>query len=67
MEASRVGLGWALLPESQARVLLDGGEVVLVDDHVLEVPLFWQRWRLESPALEKLTAAVVDAAGVLHS
>ncbi|AHI22599.1 LysR family transcriptional regulator ArgP [Corynebacterium vitaeruminis] len=66
MEAARVGLGWALLPEAQASALLGRGEVVLVDDQVLEVPLFWQRWRLESPALERLTEAVVGAARVLH-
>lgn len=62
MEAARVGLGWAMLPDIQALPLLDSGEVVMLDSEVHEVPLYWQRWRLESPALERLTQAVVDAA-----
>lgn len=65
MEAARVGLGWALLPEQQAVQLLEGGEVVRLDDAVIHVPLYWQRWRLESPSLEKLTDAVVEAASDL--
>lgn len=65
MEAARVGLGWALLPEQQAGQLLETGEVVRLDDSVIDVPLYWQRWRLESPSLEKLTDAVIAAAGNL--
>lgn len=65
VEAARVGLGWALLAEAQADPLLATGELVRLDDRVLEVPLYWQRWRLESELLDQLTAAVVAAAGVL--
>lgn len=66
MEAARVGLGWALLPEEQASKLLEAGEVVRLDDSVIDVPLYWQRWRLESPSLEKLTDAVIEAASTLQ-
>ncbi|MCZ9309097.1 ArgP/LysG family DNA-binding transcriptional regulator [Corynebacterium uberis] len=66
VEAARVGLGWALLPDFQAEPLLRARDVVLLDDRVLQVRLYWQRWRLESPLLEDLTAAVVDAAAVLR-
>ena len=62
LEAARVGLGWALVPHIQAQPLLDSGDLVLVDDRVSRVPLFWQHWRLESPLLQKLSAAVVAAA-----
>lgn len=65
VEAARVGLGWALLVESQADPLLAAGELVRLDDRVLEVPLYWQRWRLESELLDQLTTAVVRAAGAL--
>lgn len=65
-EAARVGLGWALLPEQHAAPLLDSGEVVRLDDSIIEVPLYWQRWRLESPSLENLTDAVVSAARELN-
>lgn len=65
VEAARVGLGWALLPEAQASPLLETGELVRLDDRVLEVPLHWQRWRLESVLLDQLTDAVVTASAVL--
>lgn len=65
VEAARVGLGWALLPEAQASPLLETGELVRLDDRVLEVPLHWQSWRLESVLLDQLTDAVVTASAVL--
>lgn len=66
MEAARVGLGWALLPQQQAYPLMRAGEVVALDEQVHEVPLFWQRWRLESTALTQLTEAVVQASAELR-
>ncbi|MDP9850890.1 LysR family transcriptional regulator ArgP [Corynebacterium lowii] len=66
VEATCAGLGWSLLPEQQAHPLLASGEVVRLDDHVVEVPLYWQRWRLESPTLDVLSAAVVGAAEQLE-
>lgn len=62
VEACRVGLGWALLPELQAAPALDAGELVVLDGPVLEVPLYWQRWRLKSRTLDMLTRAVSAAA-----
>lgn len=66
MEAARVGLGWAMLPESQARQLIDSGDVVHLDNSVMEVPLYWHRWRLQSEALDRLSDAVIRAAEVLQ-
>lgn len=66
VEATRVGLGWSFLPLQQAQPLLESGEITRLDDTVLEVPLYWQRWRLESPALERLTAAVIEASESLR-
>lgn len=60
--AVRVGLGWGMLPANQAQACLDSGELVLLDDYTEHVPLYWQRWRLESPILEKLSTAVITAA-----
>ena len=65
LEATRVGLGWSLVPELQAGELIASGELVLLDDTVVTVPLYWQRWRLESDLLERLTAGVAAAAGEL--
>lgn len=60
--AVRVGLGWGMLPEPQARADLASGELVRLSADVIDVPLYWQRWRLDSPKLAALTAAVRTAA-----
>ena len=63
LAAVRTGLGWGMLPEPQARADLAAGQLVRLSGDVLDVPLFWQRWRLDSPRLTTLTAAVREAAG----
>ena len=60
--AVRLGLGWGMLPEPQARALLAAGELVRLSDDALDVPLYWQRWRLDSPRLGALTTVVSRAA-----
>jgi LysR family transcriptional regulator (chromosome initiation inhibitor) len=63
LEAVRCGLGWGSIPEPQLEPLLASGELVRLHarDHV-DVPLHWVRWRLDSPALERLSDAVHAAA-----
>ena len=61
-EAVRLGLGWGMIPEPQARPELTAGSLVLLSDEVIDVPLYWQRWRLDSPRLGALTTAVRQAA-----
>ena len=62
-EAIKLGLGWGLMPESQCRAGLHSGELVeLVPGHVSSIPLYWQRWKIQSTALDVLTAAVTNAA-----
>lgn len=58
------GLGWGAIPQQQALPLLEDGSVVRVggDRHV-DVPLFWHRWRVGSPALDRMTELVQSAAG----
>jgi LysR family transcriptional regulator (chromosome initiation inhibitor) len=56
--AVRAGLGWGVLPEPQARADLAAGALVRLSDDVVDVPLYWQRWRLDSPRLAALTDAV---------
>ncbi|MGH3207933.1 MAG: LysR family transcriptional regulator ArgP [Trebonia sp.] len=60
--AVRLGLGWAMLPEPQARVDLAEGALVRLSADVIDIPLHWQRWRLDSPKLTALTGAVRAAA-----
>ncbi len=65
-EAARRGLGWCLVPEPQLLPDLEAGRLVRLPgrDHLnrVDVPLHWQRWRLDSPALAQLTDAVHAAA-----
>ena len=58
LEAVCLGLGWGMVPEPQ----LDGRIVPLVGRLHVDVPLHWQRWRLDSPVLDRLTDAVRRAA-----
>ncbi|MFG2278277.1 LysR family transcriptional regulator ArgP [Streptomyces asoensis] len=52
------GFGWGMVPEVQAGDLLRSGRLVpLAPGRPLDVPLYWQQWKLDSPAL----AAVADA------
>jgi len=66
-EAVRLGLGWGLLPDLQADPgRADGSLVDLADgtrprDRV-DVVLHWQQWRLRSPALDAVAAAVARGA-----
>ena len=62
-EAVRRGLGWAAVPEPQLRPDLASGRLVRLPgrSHV-DVLLHWQRWRLDSPSLARLTEAVHRAA-----
>ena len=61
-EVVRIGLGWGMLPEPQARADLAAGRLALLSDDVIDVPLHWQRWRIDSPRLAALTDAVRAAA-----
>lgn len=61
-EAVRIGLGWGMVPEPQARDGLASGALDLLSPDVIDIPLHWQRWRLDSPKLTALTGAVRRAA-----
>jgi LysR family transcriptional regulator (chromosome initiation inhibitor) len=60
--AVRLGLGWGMVPESQGRTDLASGELVRLSAEFIDIPLYWQRWRLDSPKLAALTGAVHTAA-----
>ncbi|MFG1952742.1 LysR family transcriptional regulator ArgP [Micromonospora sp. NPDC048830] len=62
-EAIRLGLGWGLVPEQLAAADLGCGACVDLDpDRTVDVPLYWQHWRLDSVVLGALTDAVHAAA-----
>jgi LysR family transcriptional regulator, chromosome initiation inhibitor len=62
-EAIRLGLGWGMVSLLQAHADLAAGHLVRLSPDVLDVPLHWQRWRLQAPRLVALTEAVRRAAG----
>ena len=65
--AIRLGMGWGLMPEIEAASdLRDQRLVELAPSGHLDVPLHWQQWRHGSAALDKVAAAIQDAAQVLR-
>lgn len=55
--AVRAGLGWAMYPEQSVDT-----SVTTVSAAHLDVPLYWQCWKLNSPTVEVVTSAVRSAA-----
>ncbi|MBK3573386.1 LysR family transcriptional regulator ArgP [Streptomyces sp. MBT65] len=66
--AVAAGLGWGMVPEMQAAELLDAGRLVnFAPERSVDVPLYWQQWKLDSPALAAVAESVARvAAGVLR-
>ncbi|MEU3663940.1 LysR family transcriptional regulator ArgP [Streptomyces sp. NPDC032940] len=63
VEAVAAGLGWGMVPEPQADPLLRAGRLVdFAPERAVDVPLYWQQWKLDSPALAAVADAVVSAA-----
>lgn len=63
-QAIWLGLGWGMLPDLQA----PPGDLIDIDPgHHIDVTLFWQRWHLQTTAIDRLTEAVQqEAAGKLR-
>lgn len=61
-EAIRLGLGWGMVPDQQAVRYAAGALVPIDPEAVIDVPLYWQQWRLDSRLLGVLAAAVASAA-----
>ncbi|WP_432536455.1 LysR family transcriptional regulator ArgP [Kineococcus arenarius] len=63
LTAVRLGLGWGMVPELQSRPGGTDGHLVEVDPAgALDVTLHWQQWKLRSPSLDRVAAAITDAA-----
>jgi len=57
--ATRLGLGWAMLPRLQSQDALDRGELVLLGGDPVDTVLHWQQWNLRSPLLDAIADEVV--------
>jgi LysR family transcriptional regulator (chromosome initiation inhibitor) len=63
--AVAAGLGWGMLPDAQAADHRRNGTLVdLAFDRPVDVPLYWQQWKLDSPALAAVAEAVARTAAV---
>lgn len=63
VDAVVAGMGWGMVPEVQAEPLLRAGRLVrLVPERGVDVPLFWQQWKLDFPALAAVAEAVAAVA-----
>ncbi len=60
--AVELGIGWGAVPQVQIADALRSGRAVRIVDHHVDVPLFWQYWKLSSPILDALTELTVAAA-----
>ncbi|HEX8602223.1 MAG TPA: LysR family transcriptional regulator ArgP [Pseudoduganella sp.] len=57
------GLGWGMIPEYLAEPSLQAGRLVqIVPGTYLDIALYWHRWRIDSPALDALSRAILRAA-----
>ncbi|MEU3604685.1 LysR family transcriptional regulator ArgP [Streptomyces sp. NPDC035033] len=62
-DAVTAGLGWGLVPEPQAGPLLRSGALAeLAPGRCVDVPLYWQQWKLDVPALALVARTVAAAA-----
>ncbi|MCV2350261.1 LysR family transcriptional regulator ArgP [Paucibacter sp. Y2R2-4] len=65
VDAACAGLGWGMNPAAAvAPALADGRLRVLRPNAELRLPLYWQTPRLALPMLDRLTQAVLHAAGL---
>ena len=64
--AVHAGLGWAVHPEQLMAPALADGSLVRVCDVHLDVPLYWQCWKLDSPLVRSITEVVRAAAAILR-
>ncbi|MGW1879447.1 LysR family transcriptional regulator ArgP [Streptomyces sp. NPDC001975] len=65
VDSVTAGLGWGMVPEVQAEPRLREGRLVRLGGPELwvDTPLYWQQWKLDSPALGAVAEAVVRTAG----
>lgn len=61
--AIALGLGWGMIPPQQSAELEAAGDLVEFDPpaHV-DVPLYWQQWKLHTPMLDRVADAMITTA-----
>jgi LysR family transcriptional regulator (chromosome initiation inhibitor) len=63
MQAIALGLGWGMLPELQMHDLYKRGVLVdIAPQRPTDIALYWHSWKVQSPRMERLSRALVQAA-----
>jgi LysR family transcriptional regulator (chromosome initiation inhibitor) len=63
--AVAAGLGWGMIPDAQAAGHREDGTLVdLAHGRPVDVTLYWQQWKLDSPALAAVAESVARTAAV---
>jgi LysR family transcriptional regulator, chromosome initiation inhibitor len=63
LSAVRLGLGWGMVPDLQAKAYEQSGALLDLDPAgASRIALHWQQWKLRSPALDLVAQAIRDAA-----
>lgn len=65
LEAVASGFGWGMLPDIQVAGRGVSELVEIAPDHPIDVPLYWQQWKLGSPALTAVGDAVAETAAAM--
>jgi LysR family transcriptional regulator, chromosome initiation inhibitor len=56
VQAVLAGMGWGVLSDLQLADPTLRSAVVLLDERATaDVPLYWQRWKVRSPSLDRLS------------
>lgn len=61
VDAVAAGLGWGMVPDVQARPRITAGTLIDIG-RPIDVPLYWQQWKLDSPPLAAAAQAIAAAA-----
>ena len=60
LEGIAMGAGYGLVPSSQAKPLVDGGQLVdIAPSEPMMVDLYWHHWELEPPLAQEISRLVV--------
>lgn len=64
--AVRAGLGWGMYPQELVNTDVESGALVRISEAHLDVPLYWQCWKLDSPIVGAVTGEIRAAAAGLR-
>ena len=63
VRAIELGMGWGMVPALQCEPGLAAGTLIgLGTGAPITLPLYWQRWNLRSPVLDRLSAIILEEA-----